>query len=156
MYRRNTKTWLCLFLESNCWFSGTMKRPKRWHRLLTGLGSRAICVTDGNQYWTNSTELSPSWEANSHSASQYILRPLWDPKFHYCVHKSPSLIPVFSQMHPVHTFPHYVPNIHSNIILLYKLRSSEWSLHFRFYEKNFLCISHLSNAFYMTCPLHSP
>jgi hypothetical protein len=37
---------------------------------------------------TNSTEQSTSWEANSHSASQKILRSLWNPKFHYRAQKA--------------------------------------------------------------------
>jgi hypothetical protein len=43
---------------------------------------------------------SPSWEANSHSASQEISRPLWDQKVHNRVHKSPLLAPVQSHMNP--------------------------------------------------------
>jgi len=50
-------------------------------------------------------EQTPSSEADIHSASQEIIRFLWNPKFHYPVHKSPPLIPVLSQMHPVHSFP---------------------------------------------------
>jgi hypothetical protein len=33
-------------------------------------------------------EQSPSWDANSHSASQENLHLLWNPKIPYRVHKS--------------------------------------------------------------------
>jgi hypothetical protein len=52
---------------------------------------------------TNSMEQSPSWEANSHSASQ-VPRLLRNPKVHYRVHNSPPLVPVLIQMQPAHSF----------------------------------------------------
>jgi hypothetical protein len=66
-------------------------------------------------------EQSPSWEV-----TQEILCLLWNPKVHYHVHMSLPLVPVLWQMHPIHTFPPYIPKIHSNIILPSVPRSSEW------------------------------
>jgi len=53
---------------------------------------------------------NPSWEANSHTASQ-IPRHLRKPKFHYRVHKSPLLVLPWTRfIQPTHyhpTFLHY-------------------------------------------------
>jgi hypothetical protein len=89
---------------------------------------------------TNSMDQSPYSEANSHSASQEILRLLCYTKVHYSVHKRPPLIPILSQMRPVRTFPSYFPRVHSNIILPSTSVSSEWPLPFRFSDQNFVCI----------------
>jgi hypothetical protein len=90
-------------------------------------------------------ERNPSWEANSHSASHEISRLLWNPMFHYRVHKTPPKVPILSQIHPLHTFPPYFSKIHSNV-LPSTLRSSGSSLSLKFSGRNLVCISHLSHA----------
>jgi hypothetical protein len=47
-------------------------------------------------------EQSPSCEANRFSASQEIPRILRNPKVHYCIHKSPSPVPILNNIYPVH------------------------------------------------------
>jgi len=70
----------------------------------------------------NPMEPSPSWEANSHSASPEILRPLRNKKFHYRL-KSPPLVPFLGQLNLVHIFTSYFFKINFNIILLVMPRS---------------------------------
>jgi hypothetical protein len=54
-------------------------------------------------------ELSPTWEAASCAATQELRRNLWSLQFHYCVHKSPPLVCVFSQIDPA---PYYLWSTH--------------------------------------------
>ena len=72
-------------------------------------------------------EQSPSWEANSSSATQEIPRILWNSKVHYRIHKSPLTVSILSQIDPVHTAPSYFSEIHFNIILLgNEMESRAW------------------------------
>jgi len=99
---------------------------------------------------------SPSWQAVSHSASQKIPHFLWMLNVHYRVQNSPPLLPVLSQMNPVHTLPYYFAKIHAIIIIPSTPSSSELSVPFRFSDQNLLYISYLSHACYMLLPSHPP
>jgi len=95
---------------------------------------------------------SPSWEANSHLANQERYRLLWNPEVHYHVHKSPPVVPILNQMHPVHNFPPNFLRIHSVVIFACMPRSSEWSFPLMFPDQKFAQISHA--PMHSSCPAH--
>jgi len=68
------------------------------------------------------------------------------PAFYLHDQNNPPLVPVLSQMNPVHTFSTYFTKIHSDIVFLSMPRCSKRSLQFRFSNQNFVCISDPSHA----------
>jgi hypothetical protein len=53
-------------------------------------------------------DLSPPSKAASCATTEELPNNIWNPKVHYHVHNSPSLVPIFSQINPVHTTPFYL------------------------------------------------
>jgi len=95
-------------------------------------------------------ERNPSWQANSHSVIQEILRLLWKSKFHYRLQNTPHHIGQYP--HPVHNFTLYLNKIHSNIILPSTPRSSEKSFPSRFPTKTLYVF--LISPMRATCPVY--
>jgi hypothetical protein len=77
-------------------------------------------------------ELSPSWEAANCAATRELPSILWNPEAHYRVHKSPPLVPILSQIDPIHSIPSYLSKIHFNIVICtacLKSKSCEFCIH---------------------------
>jgi hypothetical protein len=80
--------------------------------------------------WHSIKELSPSCEAANCAATLELASILWSPKVHHRVHKSPPLVPILSQINPIHTILHFLSKIHFNIVHPPTSWSSQWSLSF--------------------------
>jgi hypothetical protein len=94
---------------------------------------------------------SPSWEADSHWASQEIPWLLWNPKVHYREHKGPPLVLTWARW--IQSTPPHPIFLISILLLMSRLRLH---LPVRFSDQNSVYISHLSHAYYMSLPSRPP
>jgi hypothetical protein len=92
------------------------------------------------------------WEANRFSASEEIPRILWNPKFHYRIHKNPPPVPILSQLDSVQTSTSHFLKIHLNIILPSTPGSPKRSLFLGFPHQNPVYASPLNHTRYI--PAH--
>jgi hypothetical protein len=77
--------------ESFVWYSDlTVLATCPTHLIFLVLVILSVCTPDFSV--NNSTAQSPFWEVNSQSHGEEIPHLLWNPKVHYRVHKSPSLV----------------------------------------------------------------
>jgi len=103
---------------------------------------------------THSMQQSPSWEANSFSASREIPCILWNPKVHYRTHKCPSPVPILSHLELVHILTSHFLKIYLNIFLPSTPESPKWSLSLRFPHQNPVYASPLTHTHYIPRPSH--
>jgi hypothetical protein len=96
-----------------------------------------------------SMEHSP-WEANRFAASQEISRVLWNPKFHYRIHKCLPPVSILSQSNQ--SIPH-IP-LPEDPPLPHMPGSTKWSLSLRFSHQNPVYTCSLPHTCYMSCPSH--
>jgi hypothetical protein len=59
-------------------------------------------------------EMSPSWEAVNYAVTQEIPSIFRNPKVHYRIHKSSPLVPILSQIKPIHPIPSYLSKLRYN------------------------------------------
>jgi hypothetical protein len=93
-----------------------------------------------------------SLEADSRSADQEIPRLLRSPDDHHPVHKSPPLVPILSQINPVHTIPSHFSKISLNFVLPPASEFSQWSLSLRLSQQILYAL--LFSPIRATCPAH--
>lgn len=82
---------------------------------------------------------------------------MWNPRVHYLSYNRPPLVPIVSQMNPVHALISCVFNCNFNIILQSSLKSSKRYPFFRVSYKKRACSSLHPPArpIHVTCPAQS-
>jgi hypothetical protein len=85
-------------------------------------------------------EPGPSLEATNCAATQELPSSLWNPRVHHRLHKFPPLVPILSQINPIHTIPSYLSKINFNIVYPPTSLSSQWSLSFWLSHHYPICI----------------
>jgi hypothetical protein len=97
-------------------------------------------------------KLSLFLEDASCATIQELSSMLWNPKVHYRVHKSSSLVLILIQINPVRPVPSCLPKIHFNIIN--SRLDLPWSLSFWRSHQYPICIPLQAYSCYMPCPCH--
>lgn len=73
---------------------------------------------------------------------------LWNPAAHCRAYKSPALVPIMSQINPIHAIPFIFLKILLDIFLPTKTRSSSWSLSHSLPHQKSVCTS----AYHLASP----
>lgn len=83
-----------------------------------------------NVVYSDSVVPCAIWESHSRLAGQEIVRRLQKTKVYYYTHKSPSQVPIQSQMNPLHAFIYCSFKTRFNIILVSTSMFSKLYLYF--------------------------
>jgi hypothetical protein len=99
--------------------------------------------------------LTPCLEAASCAATKELPSTLWNPNIRYRLHKNPPLVPIMSEINPIHTSPPYLSSIQFNIIyppiLVFLV-----ILSFCLSHEYPICIPLFPHSRYISKPYHSP